>query len=58
MTVRLYVWQRLTAAFGAIDPSSIEIEIRQRRAPPPARRCDCGRVLPGRWPDIRTLDAW
>jgi hypothetical protein len=51
-------WQRLTAAFGAIDPSSIEIEIRQRRAPPPARRCDCGRVLPGRWPDIRTLDAW
>jgi hypothetical protein len=51
-------WQRLTAAFGAIDPSSIEIEIRQRRAPPPARRCDCGRVLPGRWPDVRSLDAW
>jgi hypothetical protein len=50
-------WERLTAAFGTIDPTSIEIEIRQRRQPPSVNHCDCGRVLPGRWPDVRSLDA-
>jgi hypothetical protein len=51
-------WERLTAAFGAVDPSSIEIEIRERRPPPSVRSCDCGRVLAGRWPDVRSLDAF
>ena len=50
-------WERLTAAFGEIDPASIEIEIRSRRAAPAARSCDCGRILKGRWPDVRSLDA-
>ena len=50
-------WERLTAAFGEIDPSSIEIEVRLRRVAPAARRGDCGRVLQGRWPDVRSLDA-
>lgn len=50
-------WERLTAAFGAVDPTSIEIEIRPRRPLPSVRRGDCGRVLRGRWPDIRSLDA-
>jgi len=49
-------WRRLTAAFGPIDPRSIEIEIRPRRLPPPARRrrCEC-LVLPIRW--VQSLDA-
>ena len=34
-------WERLTAAFGAIDPASIEIEIRERR---PAREVGPARV--------------
>ena len=50
-------WERLTAAFGEIDPESIEIEIRPRRVVPVARRCDFGRVLEGRWPDVRSRDA-
>ena len=50
-------WERLTAAFGEIDPSSIEIEVRSRRVGPAARSCDCGRILQGRWPDVRSLDA-
>ena len=50
-------WERLTAAFGEIDPESIEIEIRPRRVVAVARPCDCGRVLNGRWPDVRSLDA-
>lgn len=50
-------WARLTAAFGTVDPASIEIEIRRRQAMPRVRRCECGRVLEGRWPDIRSLDA-
>lgn len=49
-------WRRLSAAFGAIDPRSIEIEIRPRRLPPPAgrQRSEC-RVLPMRW--VQSLDA-
>ena len=37
-------WERLTAAFGAIDPSSIEIEIRQRRPAASVRQL---RLRPG-----------
>ena len=50
-------WERLTAAFGTIDPCSIEIEIRPRRPLPSVRRCECGRVVKGRWPEVQSLDA-
>ena len=53
-------WTRLTAAFGAVDPSSIEIEIRPRRLPAPTRlrSSECGRVFAlTRPPEVQSLDA-
>ena len=42
-------WMRLTEAFGAVDPRTIEIEIRPPRPRRPAGRCghrDPARVVP------------
>jgi hypothetical protein len=52
-------WRRLTAVFGEIDPTTIEIEIRPRRhMDGRLRRACCGRVLPFRsWPAVTSLDA-
>ncbi len=51
-------WERLTAAFGPVDPRSIEIEIRPRPLLPARklRRGGSSRIVPLRGP-LQSLDA-